>query len=212
MSLYLRKVPDLAFELAGADSEAAAVEEFRRQPRDLVLLDYQLAQGNGLNCLRSIRQLDARVPIIAISGAATSSVAAELLQSGADDFISKAHLSVKGLERSIRLALSRADAYRRRQAVAQVNQSEPVVAGLRQLCQRVLEQWRSLHGDQLTTLAQAIHRAGLSDRQVRQAFQIVHQDLAQESALTMAELKLLLQPILPVLQLRQHALAERNSL
>ena len=54
------------------------------------------------------------MPIIAISGVATPEIAAELLQVGADDFISKKDLSGDVLARSVREALARADAWRRR--------------------------------------------------------------------------------------------------
>src|SRR3954470_2405976 len=82
---HLKQLPDLQFEVMPADSEDDAIATLGRG-FDLVLLDYHLNQGNGLSCLRRIRQRDPHIPIIAISGVATPEIAAELLEAGADDY------------------------------------------------------------------------------------------------------------------------------
>jgi DNA-binding NarL/FixJ family response regulator len=82
-----------------------------------VLLDYHLAQGNGLSCLRQLRELNPIVPILVISGLARPQVAAELLDAGADDFLSKENLSGEKLARSLSAAVARADACTHRLAV-----------------------------------------------------------------------------------------------
>ncbi len=110
---HLKQIPDLLVGVTCARSEEEALAEFGRRPADVVLLDYHLSQGDGLSCLRRLRQLDAVVPIVAISGQATPEIAAQLLQSGADDYISKRDLRSDGLGKSIRMALVRADAWRR---------------------------------------------------------------------------------------------------
>lgn len=110
---HLKGMKDLTFEVAVADTEDQAVDLFRQRGAEFVLLDYHLTQGNGLNCLRRLRQIDAIVPIVAVSGTATPEIAAELLASGADDYLSKEDLSSKVLVGSIESALVRADAMRR---------------------------------------------------------------------------------------------------
>src|SRR5277367_3271446 len=97
----LKKIPELLFAITCARSEEEAVTEFRRSPPDFVIIDYHLSAGNGLNCLRALRENDPIVPIVAVSGQATDVIAAQLLESGADDYISKRDLQGDVLERSV---------------------------------------------------------------------------------------------------------------
>jgi DNA-binding response OmpR family regulator len=58
---------------AGYDVEDAAggteaLEAFRRQPRDLVITDIVMGDGEGLDMIRALRKLDAHIKIIAMSG------------------------------------------------------------------------------------------------------------------------------------------------
>src|SRR5947209_6458205 len=108
---YLNGLPNLSLEVSYADSEDAALDEFRKGA-DFVLLDYHLTQGNGLSCLKRLRQLDPVVPIVALSGAATPEIAAELLQVGADDYLSKQDLNRETLSQCVTNALARSRLYR----------------------------------------------------------------------------------------------------
>lgn len=109
----LDKLPQYRFQTTYAASEDTAVDAFRAG-FDLVLLDYTLTSGDGLSCLRRLRQLDNSVPIIAVSGAADADTAAELVGAGADDFFSKSALDPAALSHSLEAALARADAWRNR--------------------------------------------------------------------------------------------------
>jgi DNA-binding response OmpR family regulator len=113
---HLQSLTDLTFRITWADSEDTALEEFGAGV-DCVILDYHLAGGNGLNCLRRIRDLDPIVPIVALSGTDSAETAAEFVRYGADDYINKEELTRKGLTQSIRSALLRADACRQRGAI-----------------------------------------------------------------------------------------------
>ncbi len=83
---HLESMADLEFNVEDAESEQSAVDRIRSGGVDLVLLDYQLAQGDGLSCLKAIRSIDSRLPVIALSGAADSKIVENLLDFGADDF------------------------------------------------------------------------------------------------------------------------------
>jgi len=111
---HLASIGEYRFDILSAESEDAALVEFSGGGVDFIILDYHLMQGNGLSCLEELRRRDRIVPIIAVSGVATPEIAAELLQVGADDFISKKDLSNDVLARSVRDALARADAWRQR--------------------------------------------------------------------------------------------------
>ena len=132
VALRLGAIEGFVVSIAPATSEAAAVALFSRQPFDFVLLDYHLAQGNGLGCLRQLRVLDANVPIVVISGVNQPQIAAELLSAGADDFLSKENLAGEQLGRSIAAAVARADAFKQRLGVpAPPEPSDTVVERLR---------------------------------------------------------------------------------
>lgn len=115
VALHLAGIKGFRCSVTPAASEAGAVELFRKGGFDVVLLDYHLEQGNGLACLRQLRALDPVVPIVVLSGVAPPQVAAELLEAGADDFLSKENLSGDRLARSLKAAVERADAIRQRQ-------------------------------------------------------------------------------------------------
>lgn len=115
LALHLAAIKGFRCSVTPAASEDGAVELFAKGGFDVVLLDYCLEEGNGLACLRRLRALDPVVPIVVVSGAATPQVAAELLEAGADDFLSKENLSGERLARSLTAAVARADAFKQRQ-------------------------------------------------------------------------------------------------
>jgi CheY-like chemotaxis protein len=114
MRLRLAAMKEFSFRVTQAVSESEAVEVFRRDRFDVVLLDYHLAQGNGLGCLKQLRALDPMVPVVVISGVAQPQLAAELLDAGADDFVSKENVAGQTLLRSLSAAVARAEAIRSR--------------------------------------------------------------------------------------------------
>lgn len=132
MGLHLAAIRVFNCTVRSASSEEGAVEEFTRAPADVVLLDFHLEEGNGLACLRRLRALDPIVPIIVVSGLAESRVAAELLEAGADDFLSKENLSAERLAGSLSDAVVRADACKHR------NVGEPGVEAILDRVQRAL--------------------------------------------------------------------------
>jgi DNA-binding response OmpR family regulator len=113
---HLKSLNEFEFNIVYAHEEATALETFDGGGIEFVIVDFHLTQGNGLHCLEEIRRRDQVVPIIAVSGVATDEIAALLLQAGADDYIGKRDLTSGQLAQSIRHALARADACRRRDA------------------------------------------------------------------------------------------------
>ncbi len=110
----LASMREYCFDITVAISEDSAVGQFTSGSFDLVILDYHLTQGDGVSCLRRLRDLDRIVPIIAVSGAATDEIAAVLISVGADDYLSKQTLESRILWQAVRNALTRAQAFRSR--------------------------------------------------------------------------------------------------
>ncbi|QDU28677.1 Transcriptional regulatory protein OmpR [Anatilimnocola aggregata] len=110
----LATMHDYRFETARAASEDEAIRLFIAGSFELVILDFNLTQGNGVNCLSRIRQYDSLVPIIAVSGTATNEIAALLITAGADDYLAKQALDSRILSQSVRNVLTRAQAFQSR--------------------------------------------------------------------------------------------------
>jgi len=56
------------YDVEDASGGTDALKAFRRQPRDLVITDIVMVDGEGLDMIRALRKLDAHVKIIAMSG------------------------------------------------------------------------------------------------------------------------------------------------
>jgi CheY-like chemotaxis protein len=104
---HLASLPGYNFVITRAATEITAVAEFGKNNFDFVLLDYHLAQGNGLSCLRKLRQISGSVPIVAISGVASTDIIDQLKEAGADEFINKQNMQKDTLLQVVQRVLSR---------------------------------------------------------------------------------------------------------
>lgn len=202
MSHHLATLPEFEFQTTHADSEADALQIFDRGGIDLVLLDYQLTQGNGLSCLRSMRRRDAMVPIVAVSGVASNEVAAELVAAGADDFLSKHELESETLAQSVRTALARATAFNQRVTAdsrGRVDRLEEVVAELTRLLYDVLDEKAAGLWEQFDA---NISRMSLTRSTVEQLFENACRRLAQNHGKEPAGVMRSMRPILLEMMIR----------
>jgi len=110
--LHLKHYEEFDFIVTWVEGQSEAVRSFQHEKHDLVILDYHLNQGNGLDCVKEIRALNPIVPIVALSASEDARIAAELVKAGADDFLNKARFDSQRLRSSINAALSRADLFR----------------------------------------------------------------------------------------------------
>jgi two-component system nitrogen regulation response regulator GlnG len=79
--------PEVA--LLTASTAAAGIELFRKQRPDVVILDVKLPDLSGLDAFRRIHEIDARVPVILITGHGTTDTAIHAIQLGAFDYLYK---------------------------------------------------------------------------------------------------------------------------
>ena len=79
--------PDLQL-LQAKDGAQALATLLPHQDMDLVLLDYQLPDSNGLDVLRDIGNIQPALPVLMMSGQCTAQVMRQALQLGALGFIS----------------------------------------------------------------------------------------------------------------------------
>jgi two-component system nitrogen regulation response regulator GlnG len=81
--------PAPAYQVVVAESGSHGVEHVRRAAPDVVLLDLQLPDRPGLDVYRSIREINARIPVIFITAAKTAEAAIEAVKHGAFDYLHK---------------------------------------------------------------------------------------------------------------------------
>lgn len=85
-----------------AEGVFAAIELLAGEHFDGVLLDYNLADGDGLTFLRGLRGAGISATVIMITGQQDDAVAAELMAAGAADYLPKSLFSPGLLSHSLR--------------------------------------------------------------------------------------------------------------
>ena len=70
-------------------------------PVDLILSEYFLPDGNGIDILRSLNDSKLEIPVVIITGQGNETVASEVIDEGAYDYLPKNKISKKSLFRSI---------------------------------------------------------------------------------------------------------------
>jgi two-component system nitrogen regulation response regulator GlnG len=80
---------EAAVEVLTAESVGDGLALAREQPPDVLILDIQLPDMTGLEALAHFQQLDARIPVIFITGKSTTDTAIEAMKLGAFEYLLK---------------------------------------------------------------------------------------------------------------------------
>ncbi len=86
---FRRAFRDPALTLLTASTAAEGLELIRSAKPDVILLDIHLPDQSGLDTFRSIKEIDARIPVIFITGHGTTDTAIEAMKIGAYDYLLK---------------------------------------------------------------------------------------------------------------------------
>jgi two-component system response regulator AtoC len=78
-----------AITVRQATTAAEAVAEVARDRPDVVVLDVRLPDATGLDTFHRVRQIDARIPVILITGHGTTDLAIEAIKEGAYEYLLK---------------------------------------------------------------------------------------------------------------------------
>jgi PAS domain S-box-containing protein len=105
ISMYLEH---LGYELVIAHDGEEAIAQVERHAPDLVLMDVQMPQMNGLDAIRHLRRTGFTRPIIALTALAMDGDRDRCLQSGATDYLSKP-VNLKQLINTIQNCLERGE-------------------------------------------------------------------------------------------------------
>jgi len=85
-----------------------ATQMLKQDQFELVLLDYSLPDGNGLDFLNDINGKDMEIPVVVITGKGNEMIASQVIQAGAYDYLPKEVLNKDSLSRSISNTLEKA--------------------------------------------------------------------------------------------------------
>ena len=77
------------FEVVTAGTVAEGLESYRTAAADVVLLDYALPDGHGLDLLRKLRALDPSVMAILLTAHGSIDLAVQAIKDGAENFLTK---------------------------------------------------------------------------------------------------------------------------
>jgi signal transduction histidine kinase len=95
------------FSMEHAEKLSDALARLREDAADAVLLDLSLPDSQGLATVERVRQQSPAVPVIVLTGLDDESVGVESVKRGAQDYLSKNHVSGELLVRTLRYAIER---------------------------------------------------------------------------------------------------------
>src|SRR5439155_635530 len=81
--------PAPAYRVEIAQTGAEGLERVAAACPDVILLDLRLPDQSGLDVLRQLRQIDARIPVVMVTVARSSDSAIEAMRHGAYDYLLK---------------------------------------------------------------------------------------------------------------------------
>lgn len=101
-----------AIETEGGDAEVEATPYGERaleliddRSFDCVLLDYRLPRMDGTEFVRKLRARGEELPVVVLTGRGSAEIEAEMLDAGADAYLSKEHSDDAEVRRTVRRAL-----------------------------------------------------------------------------------------------------------
>jgi len=102
---YLKDIPDKEITLDWISSFEEAKQALSTSQHDICLVDYRLGENTGLELLRYAEEIKYRTPTIILTGQADHKTDIEATEAGASDFLVKAELNSRQLERTFRYTI-----------------------------------------------------------------------------------------------------------
>src|SRR5437660_4878058 len=89
LAAFRRAYRDGGLQVRTAESAGEALQSAKEHRPDVIVLDVQLPDMSGLEALEKLRALDARSPVIFITGKTTTETAIEAMKLGAFEYLLK---------------------------------------------------------------------------------------------------------------------------
>jgi CheY-like chemotaxis protein/Zn finger protein HypA/HybF involved in hydrogenase expression len=96
MKRFVKK-SGVSFRVEHASTGKEGIKKLKSIDADLVVLDYYLPDMNGIDILRAIREFNANIPVVMLTGADDRQTAVEAMKLGALDYIVKGLVSYEKL-------------------------------------------------------------------------------------------------------------------
>jgi len=118
VELFLKKSSQsVEFTVSAAATIAQALEILKAGFFDVMLLDLQLPDSNGIQTVQKARSASAGVPIVVLTGLADEETGLEAIRNGADDYLIKGQSLQYTLVRAVRYAIERKQTERLKEVV-----------------------------------------------------------------------------------------------
>lgn len=117
----LQTVEDTKFEILWASTLEQTLSSLQEQQVDVILLDLNLPDSEGIETFLQIHKQAARIPIIVLSGSDDERQALETVRLGAQDFLIKGKVGVHSLVRCVRYTLARLEVAEYRERIQAIN-------------------------------------------------------------------------------------------
>src|SRR5664280_991836 len=78
-----------SYEVFEADDGSVAIDEVRKRPFDLILMDIRMLKVSGIEALEQVKIINPAIPIIIMTAYASVETAVDALKKGAYDYLTK---------------------------------------------------------------------------------------------------------------------------
>lgn len=116
---WLWEIKEKNYQLTWVQKYKDALDAIEEKRFDVILLDYDLGEFNGLDLVRELMQRECDIPILVLTGRGSYSIDLQAMWAGVADYLMKGDVTPKLLERAIRYAIQRSETQK---ALAVANQ------------------------------------------------------------------------------------------
>ncbi len=158
LEAMLHQSPSLVSETFSADCLGSAIKILSQENIDLVLLDLNLPDSNGLDTLTKVHRLFGHIPIIVITGDYDDALGREVVMNGAQDYLIKGMYSAYTLTKSIHYAVDRHTMFNQLRELERRFGDEEVI-------QEIVNAWLIDNPDRISALFEAIKASNVEEVQ-----------------------------------------------